>query len=89
MWVDWDYNAPTICQKRPYGNSDIQQDICKILEWEKLGDDGYEPCYSSKQIILAQQIHEEMKTALQIVLNTSSFQPGLYEEKNYKWYRQI
>ena len=35
--------------KRPFGNSDVEDDILEIIGWEMEGDDGYGLCYSSKQ----------------------------------------
>lgn len=43
--------------KRPFGNSDVESDILEIIKWEPIGDDGYEPCYSSKQLEYARDLY--------------------------------
>lgn len=67
-WQNCEYGAPEIDPKRPYGNSDVEEDMRKILPELSLND---ERCYS---------LHKETKTALQIVLRMGKFQTGDYEE---------
>lgn len=64
-WQDCETGAPAIGCKRPYGNSDVAQDIREILR-NGMNDDE------------ALELHKETQTALQIILSTSSFVPGLY-----------
>jgi hypothetical protein len=45
--------------KRPFGNSDVEPDILKIIGWEMEGDDGYEKCYSSEQREYARELYTE------------------------------
>lgn len=72
-YVSWDYcefGAPCIDPKRPYGNSDVIDDICELLEISDAG--------------LAAQLHEETRTALQVVLCTGAFRLGTYvKERKY------
>lgn len=72
--------APAIDAKRPYGNTEIEKDMVRILgiptidpeadEVEKrIGTPAYERLL---------QLHHDTETALQIVLHTRSFEPGKY-----------
>lgn len=75
--------APVADCKRPYGNSDVAVDIYEILygktfdlydeetddykeEWEEIRDE-------------LMRLHYGTATALQIILSTKSFEPGIYE----------
>ncbi|MFA5395531.1 MAG: hypothetical protein WC346_05865 [Methanogenium sp.] len=66
-WWDCDYGAPCIDCKRPYGNSGemIYKNICEIVG-RKLTENQ------------ARKLHEELETALQIILVTLSFKSGYY-----------
>mgnify|MGYP001086779590 CR=1 FL=1 len=79
-YVSWDsteYGAAGIDPKRPYGNSDVLKDIVKIL----FGD---LPEKTIKDLSeYANQIHGETKTALQIILTTGKFEPGIYVADDY------
>jgi hypothetical protein len=62
MWVNWqdcEYGAPAVDCKRPYGNSDVEDDICEILGWVGTPDGLND----------ARNIHTEMLTVVQIALN--------------------
>ena len=77
-WDDCEFGAPGIDPKRPYGNSDVQQDICSILGWNKMNA-GDEDCeYADRQLERASEIHKELKTVLQIVLSVGRVEPGEY-----------
>src|ERR1043166_9600468 len=82
-WNDREYGAPEIDPKRPYGNSDVENDILEILGWKTdakvtidgleypIDDDDWEiPEDLSKKL---QKLHEETRTALQICLCTLTF----------------
>lgn len=78
-WNDAEYGAPEIDPKRPYGNSDVEEDICDILGWDRKED-----------LEKARDIHVETRVALEIILNTQKFETGIYEshlDKSYniKW----
>lgn len=80
-YVGWEYTetgAPAIDGKRPYGNSDVPGDIIRILFGE-IPEEAQESLYD-----YAMQLHKETKTALQIILCTGQFVPGLYEKESYK-----
>ena len=72
-WSPQEWGGPQIDPKRPFGNGDLWKDVARILDWPAAADgDGY-PYYDA-----AKAIHAELLTALEIVLRTSSFQPGRY-----------
>lgn len=71
--------APAVDTKRPYGNGDYAADICEILGWTKEGDDGDEPCWSSKQRQQAAELHRRTQHALRIVMELTAIEPGTYE----------
>jgi hypothetical protein len=74
-WFDCETGAPCINPKRPYGNSDVEHDICEILGFEVRGED--DP-YTDDQLTYAAKLHKETKTALQICLYRQAFEPGKY-----------
>jgi len=87
MWVDWwdaETGAPGINPKRPYGNSSVEEDVCRILTGETIGR-----VDSKRQDLIDEekkkyfQLHTETETALQIVLSTGKFQPGVYQAEEY------
>jgi hypothetical protein len=78
-WYDCETGAPAIDCKRPYGNKYVPGDIAKILGW-KVHENGLTDAQEDK----AYQIHSETQTALQIVLTTKRFSPGLYESQSYQ-----
>jgi hypothetical protein len=80
-WEDCEYGAPSIDCKRPYGNSDVEEDICKILGKEKV-DAGGELQYLTKDLKEAAKIHLEMKNVLQICLCRMSFETGTFEKED-------
>jgi len=85
MHFFWDKSfigAPFVSTYRPYGNSDSEGDIADILGIapEKSQDEGY---WSSEQLEFMYSIHDETKTAIQVVLSTKSFEPGTYESQDF------
>lgn len=78
-WVNrelggYEYGAAAINPKRPYGNSDVERDIAKLLGIELI--DGEYLTEADRQ--RCRELHEQTATALQIVLATGQFQPGVY-----------
>lgn len=73
QWNDVEFGAPTIDPKRPYGNSDVINDIRKItkLKVKEFSDDDL--------VVL----HAQMETVLQIAICNLSINPGTYVCKNY------
>lgn len=92
-WEDHSYDgAPAVDTKRPYGNSDVPNDIMEILEWK------VERCPHCDGLLgnheemeaSAMRIHREMETVFQILTaNPTSFGTGTWIETGYKtWQRQ-
>ncbi len=78
-WQDCETGAPEIDPKRPYGNSSVACDVAKIIgEPIQKDDDGY---LNEKQSARLLRLHSETETALQIVLVTGAFEPGMYEQR--------
>jgi hypothetical protein len=75
-WYDGEFGAPGIDCKRPYGNSDVYRDMNKILGY----DDNLTLTLLQMEIptTYLRKLHEELEIALQIVLRTKLFVPGLY-----------
>ena len=69
--------APTIDPKRPYGNSDVYEDISYILGLPVPDYDNDED-FTDEQIEYMDKIHGEMETVLQIVLSSTRFEEGIY-----------
>lgn len=87
MYVTWDhceFGAPQIDPKRPYGNSDVPEDMCEILGYPVPEDDAddYLEVYMT-------HLHAQMGVVLQIVLSTGTVETGTYESDTYgmKWRR--
>jgi hypothetical protein len=86
MCVNWDnceFGAPTIDCKKPYGNSDVYEDMAKILGIGGFEDSEGEISFSKEQVDLMDILHKESKVALQIVLKTGKFEPGIYVADEY------
>lgn len=86
-WNNCEFGAPGLDCKRPYGNSIPEYDIADILGWPIFDD---EPL-TEDQEVEARHLHQELQTALQVVLDTKSFEPGTYEKEIYgnKWRRVL
>lgn len=88
-WQDCETGAPEIDPKRPYGNSDVVQDMHYILTGSYLDEDELEEkglSYDDELDKLHElyiPLHREMDTVLQIVLHTMSFETGIYEKADY------
>ena len=83
-WQDCETGAPEIDPKRPYGNSDVENDIHEILTGETIGcTDSKRDELTEKETDKYSKLHREMGNALQIVLATGSFKPGNYEADEY------
>lgn len=77
-WQDCETGAPEIDPKRPYGNSDVDEDVAEILDIKPTSGD----YLSDKQRERMFELHHQTLTALQIVLCTGKFQPGTYVRKD-------
>ncbi len=86
-WDDCEFGAPAIDCKRPYGNSDTYKDIANIIGIKGKGspDEDLEDdeSFSKEEIDLMNTLHKETEIALQIVLFTGKFEPGIYVANEY------
>lgn len=80
-WDNSEFGAPGIDPWLPYGNSDAIRDIWEILGWTP--PDGYDRKADRKAYLKledrAVNLHHETRVALQVILATGSFTPGVYE----------
>lgn len=88
MYVDWcgdEYGSPAICRKRPYGNSDVEGDVCEILTGERIGSkNSKRDQLTEDEYATYRKLHKQTETVLQIVLATGEFKAGVYESDEYK-----
>lgn len=83
-WDEGEFGAPAIDCKRPYGSSDVIEDIGDTLGFEhKVVDDWGEPAFAPDVEAAIRRIHRETGTALQIVLATGTFEAGQYVADDY------
>lgn len=89
-WNDSEFGAPAIDCKKPYGNSDVHEDMAKILGIEGFEDSNEEIHFYKGQIELVNKLHKETMVTLQIVLITGKFEPGTYVADEYSdnWQRE-
>jgi len=88
-WQDCETGAPEIDPKRPYGNSSIALDVIAILGWSVPDDE--DTARYREVCERALRLHGQTAVALEIVLRTGSFQPGIYTRASpyaRKWWRQ-
>jgi len=83
-WEDWEFGAPGINPKRPYGNSNIYGDIAEILglvdgNWQDEVEEDWPPPEPEWRFL---RLHVETAIALQIALATCEFRPGRYTRGN-------
>jgi hypothetical protein len=80
-WYEIEAGAPAIDGKRPYGNSDVARDVIdevgERMGWER-DEDNCTPRQWREQKEAAIRLHQEMNMALQVVLNTGTFESGTY-----------
>lgn len=88
-WNSREFGAPGIDPKRPYGNSNPHEDIAEVLGEGLFETAGGEERVSADQAERFDELHEELETALQVVLDTAGFEPGVYEREKYggRWSR--
>ena len=84
-WEDAEFGAPSIDPKRPYGNSNVVDDMREILgiEPDKCPECGYVLNANGPSDSDLDTLHRELETALQVVLRTVSFVPGTYVTEDY------
>ena len=88
-----EFGAPEVDPKRPYGNSDVYDDIAEILGLE-VGEDqwGYRR-FADEQIDYMNEVHRQMETVLQILVRNAreGISPGIYATSSrygMDWKRQ-
>lgn len=93
-WCGGETGAAQIDPKRPYGNSDVSRDIYGLLDGGEWDDDHGMPVSLSPrewQELSGRygELHAETDRALQIVLATGSFAPGIFQKPRYgiEWVR--
>lgn len=83
----WEFNTdmydgcPAVDIKRPYGNSNVWQDIAEILGIEKIETDD-EPVYPKGTREMCMKLHRETATCLQIITCNLMIKTGTYEKKS-------
>lgn len=92
-YIGWDtteFGAPCIDPKRPFGNSSVVRQIHQILGWPIPSGDSARECYFDEEgSTRAAGIYRELETALQIVLQLGTFEPGVFDQPNYmQWKRR-
>lgn len=73
-WQDCETGAPEIDPKRPYGNSSVPEDVAEILGWTWTGEEMPDVLRER-----AKALHESTDLALQVILTTGEFRPGIYK----------
>lgn len=71
-------DAPGLDSRYPWGRSGDFEDIAHILGWSLFEDHNGDKHLSPEQADRTRKIAGEMATALQVVLRTTSFLPGVY-----------
>lgn len=89
-WNDCETGAPCIDPKRPYGNSFVPSDVADILddilELERPEDSEKEYEDHGWQASVMRW-HHETETALEIILQLRTFEPGVYRNEGF-WSHQ-
>jgi hypothetical protein len=92
MYVGWQYcefGAPEIDPKRPYGNGDVCNDVAEILGLDSRLMNEDDSQYDEGMYDRLEALHKETETALQIVLTTLSFEPGVYKREWLEDWKQV
>ena len=84
-WDDCEFGAPCIDCKRPYGNSDVLDDMAEIIKLQKKDHwDFDEESWDEKTTDYLIDLHKQTQVALEIVLHCQSFKLGKYKKKDYQ-----
>lgn len=87
MYVGWtgcEFGAPEIDPKRPYGDGNVTHSIAELLSMELFEDADGEKHLSPEQDKYVRRLHRETQLALQVVLRTGAFEPGVYVCDEYR-----
>lgn len=82
-WYRCEAGAAGIDCKRPYGNTDVVGDMAEIFGVETVEDQWGQKVVLKEDADRFRALHEELDTALQIVLTTGCFEPGEYIADDY------
>lgn len=80
---DYEFGAPGVDQKRPYGNSDVYGDIAEHLELVGLEDSWGDVEFTNFQKDYMDKVHKEMTTVLNIIVRNGGVKPGRYKASPY------
>lgn len=76
--------APVVDMKRPYGNSSVVYDVYEIVNGYEWDSDEDMPDVIYEEML---QIHRDTAKVLQIIIDTKSFEPGLYCRPEHRFRR--
>ena len=79
---NFEFGAPIVCPKRPYGNSNVISDIGNILDMPSVSIDGEKRYIDDVQEEMC-KLHKETAIALQICLRMGKFEVGEFHTKNW------
>lgn len=85
--IEWNENTdcalgvPSADGKRPYGNSNVPEDVAEIIKLDFVDE---EKGLNKEQEKCCIKLHKDMATVLQIVLSTGAFKTGDYECDEYE-----
>jgi len=82
-WDPAEFGAPGINPKKPYGNSNVLENIAEIIGLELFEDEDNEKHLSKEQGLICRRLHTELETALQILLSNCPIETGKYECDKY------
>lgn len=84
QWCNTGYGAPRIDPKRPFGNSGVEQDLAEILDVSEVDTyDDYRTSYDPDEMRDVVETHNELDTALQVILSCQTFKPGVFTKDGY------
>jgi len=87
LWFEYDscteFGAPAVDPKRPYGNSDVYDDIAEhigiVAEKDSYGDNKF----TNNQMWHMLRVHKEMTTVLNIMVRNGGVEAGVYTASAY------
>jgi len=69
--------------KRPFGNGDMTGDMAKIMGIEQIETDEGPQWPKGTHEKMVKIFEEELPIALEVILESKSFEPGVYEKEEY------
>lgn len=87
LWFNYndytEFGAPEVDPKRPYGNSDVYDDIAEILGIEGELDSWDEVSFTDGQRQYMLQVHKEITTVLNIMVRNGGVEVAEYTASAY------